>query len=130
MNISTLLSIGFGGALGAILRYLTIELLDQQNTALPIGTLSVNVIGSFVLGAILFSPQLHTQLGENTLLFFTIGVLGAYTTLSAFCSETFDLLQKGKNQAALFNISLTILLPLIAIWLAYIVSTHLNGGKL
>lgn len=103
----TLLAVGSGGFIGAILR---VYLSDLISTKLPhelsIGTLGVNLIGSFIMG-ILFAYFLHTTLlNMHMKSFLTTGILGALTTYSTFAIESFVLLHTGSYYLALSNMLL------------------------
>jgi CrcB protein len=119
------LLIGLGGGLGAILRYI-VSNLDYRfsNGVLPVGTLAVNVTGSFIIGFLwvffdrfIFPPNLR--------LFLFIGVLGGYTTFSTFSIETFNLIRDGEYNIALANIILSFALTLIAVFAGFFVSRML-----
>ena len=95
-----------GGAIGTITRYLvsgsTSRLL--QATVFPWGTLAVNLSGSFIIGLLAgcYEANLVSQ-GMRTFLF--IGILGGYTTFSAFSLETFSLVRAGEIRYALINLA-------------------------
>ncbi len=92
----TFLYVALGGALGAALRYLT-----SLVVAFPFGTLSVNVVGSFLMGvAFVF----FAQKGLDRIAMFTMtGLLGGFTTFSAFSLDAFRLYERGDvGQAALY----------------------------
>lgn len=83
------LCVALGGALGAILRYVTV--IGAQNfwgLRFPYGTLLVNTSGSFLAGFILTLLTGRWSGGEYWRLFFIVGFLGAYTTFSSFAAET------------------------------------------
>jgi len=112
MSIQTLLAIGAGGFIGAILRaYLNGVISHQFPHHIPIGTLGVNLIGSLLIG-ILFAIFANTT--QSTLLsvemksFLTTGVLGALTTYSTFAMESFFLLQGGSYFLAASNMALNL----------------------
>jgi CrcB protein len=98
--------IATGGALGTLGRYALSGFAQRSVTFIfPIGTLAVNLIGSFVIGLLwgLFetstlSPQIRT--------FLFVGVLGGFTTFSSFSLETLNLLRDGEVKLALLNILL------------------------
>jgi len=109
--------VGFGGSVGAVLRYVISGYAQQfsPGAAFPLGTLAVNVIGCFVIGAL---SQLADSRGvfttESRLLLFT-GVLGGYTTFSSFANETINLLREGQTGGALLNVGLQIGAGLVAL---------------
>ena len=113
--MNTLVLIGLGGCLGAILRYELTNLLSHLSISFPIGTLGINVIGSFCLGLIMFSTEQVGWIDEKTLMFFAIGLLGSFTTMSTFSYESFQLIHQGKNLLFLINITATVFFTLSAI---------------
>ena len=108
MNLRDLLLVAGGGALGSALRYLVSGATQRlfPAIALPIGTLVVNVTGSLLIG--LFAGLVeHRQLfGPGARLLLVVGVLGGYTTFSAFSLETLILLRSGQSWTALGNVFL------------------------
>ncbi len=122
-----LLAIGIGGFFGAISRYL-IALGMQKLTGLlfPIGTLTVNVLGSFLIGFLyLYFEQSVAPLQKAMLI---TGFLGALTTFSTFSLETMLMLQDGLYSKALLNIALNVLLSLLATFTAIILFKKIYGG--
>ena len=98
-----------------MLRYfMTTHLADKMGT-FPIGTLVVNIIGNFLMG-ILFEIFLTKVIARSDILnlFFTIGFLGGFTSLSAFSAETLVLLHHGEITYALVNIIATFSTALIS----------------
>ena len=109
MKIETLLAIGAGGFIGAILRaYVGGYMNTTFSHDIPIGTLFVNLMGSFILGVLfayfnyttIFSPHLKSLLST--------GMMGAFTTYSTFALETFFLLNGGLYIMALSNMMLNL----------------------
>ncbi len=97
-----LVQIALGGALGAMLRYGCVKLAARLFGAdLPFGTFAVNVIGSFVMGVVfvLVLTRPESAWARNAP-FLMPGLLGGFTTFSAFSLETFQLLERGRGLAA------------------------------
>ena len=115
-----LLLIGVGGFLGAILRYIVSGIIPVK-FGLPTGTLTVNVIGSFILGFLLYSSLLAPIPAEYKLLIGT-GFCGALTTFSTFSYETFVLIDEGLMFKALLNIIMNVMLCLIMVYLGRVLA--------
>ena len=112
-----LLIIGCGGFVGAILRYLiTGWVYALSGGDFPLGTLVVNLIGSFLLGLVLGLAD-HLVLHPQVMLFLTIGLLGAFTTFSTLSYESWALIEVGSYSKALLNMAGSLLLGLIAVLL-------------
>ena len=115
MSWQTLLAIGSGGFIGSILRaYLNGVVNRHLPHALPFGTLSVNLIGSFIIG-LLFALFMHTSAFSPTMKsFLTTGFLGGLTTYSTFALETFWLFNQGSLFLALSNALLNVVGTVLA----------------
>lgn len=99
--------IAFGGAIGAVLRYIISGFIHQQWKAIfPIGTLIVNLSGSFLIGFLWGAFEYSTVSGSVRALVF-IGILGGYTTFSSFCLENLNLFRDGEAAQAWANILLS-----------------------
>ncbi|EAH9995269.1 fluoride efflux transporter CrcB [Campylobacter coli] len=119
--LNTLLIVGFGGFIGAILRMLSINLVNKFFPySISFGTLFVNVLGSFIIG-LLFSYAQNKGLSPVIKSFISTGFLGAFTTFSTFSYENLLLLQNGNYFNFSLNILLNIILCLIAVWLGFII---------
>ena len=114
--------VGFGGFIGSILRYflyiLTSNILGYTS---PAATIFVNIIGCFLIG---FAYQLfntHLIISENLRLFIMIGLLGGFTTFSAFSIDAFLIYQNSGKILAIAYVVLSIILSLLAtltgVWL-------------
>lgn len=103
------LLVAFGGAIGSVLRYYVgIWGLRLAGPAFPWGTLTVNVVGSFVIG--LFAEMIARKFGGSTdlrLLLMT-GVLGGFTTFSAFSLDTIALIERGSLGLALLYLAASV----------------------
>ncbi len=115
----SLLIIGIGGFIGAVLRYIISGIFQGQSN-LPFGTLSVNVIGSFMISLILYLTEYQGFFKEDVRIFLTIGLLGAFTTMSSFTFESFKLFEQGKIWLFALNIFANIILCLGAVYLGKI----------
>ena len=115
MSWQTILAIGSGGFIGSVLRaYLNGVVNRHLPHALPFGTLSVNLIGSFIIG-LLFALFMHTSSFSPTMKsFLTTGFLGGLTTYSTFAIETFWLFNQGSLFLALSNALLNVIGTILA----------------
>ena len=104
--------VGVGGAIGALCRYWTYQRLEAER--FPVSTLTVNVLGSFVLGLVVFSDA-----GESILLFIGIGFCGAYTTFSTFSVETVQLWEDGHRRTATVYALANIVVSVLALGIAW-----------
>lgn len=102
----TLFHVALGGAIGSVLRYVTTLVV-----AAPLGTLAVNVLGSFVMGLCFV---LLAGRGHLSPLLMT-GILGGFTTFSAFSLDTLKLWQAGQVMPALAYAGASVILSLIAV---------------
>ena len=105
-----------GGFLGAVGRYWISGLAQKFSDRFPLGTLSVNVLGSFILGllATLFLEKMIVN--QEIRLFLLVGLLGAFTTYSTFSLETLNLMRSGEWMFAGFNILANVVGTLLAVW--------------
>jgi len=103
----TILAIGSGGFIGAVLRaYLNGLISHKVPHELPFGTLGVNYIGSFIMGALVAYFMYSTLLSVHLKSFLSTGILGALTTYSTFAIESFLLFNGGSIGLAFLNILL------------------------
>ena len=116
MEYSKILAIGVGGFLGALGRYWVSGLAQRLGGRFPYGTLSVNLIGSFILGlfATLFLEKVIVN--QEMRLFLLVGLLGAFTTYSTFSLETLNLMRGGEWMFAGLNVLANVVGTLIAVW--------------
>jgi fluoride exporter len=110
-----ILSVALGGALGAVLRYgLVAWSMELFGRDFPYGTLLVNILGSFAIGVLYLWFQNRTADHEMLRAILIIGVLGGFTTFSAFSIETLNLALGGQLLRAMLNIVLNVTLCLVA----------------
>lgn len=119
---STMLLVAFGGAIGAALRFLTgvglLRLTGPQD--FPLAIIAVNVIGSFLMGAFVVAAA-HRGLTHLSPFVMT-GVLGGFTTFSAFSLETVTLFERGEPGAAVLYVALSVGLSIAALVLGLVLA--------
>ena len=126
MSPLLLLTVGTGGFLGAVSRFLLSTGVQKvTGSAFPYGTLMVNVMGSFIIGFLFFYFE-HTIAPNQKALLMT-GFLGALTTFSTFSLETVLMLQNGLYLKAFGNVSLNAVMCVIATMLGMMVFRKLYG---
>ena len=109
--------VGLAGGLGAVLRLLVYRLtLVTGTTAWPLATLLVNVLGSFLIGLLIVLCQQRWTVSEELKLAITTGLLGGFTTFSAFSLETVQMLERGEVVRPAFYVLSTVMLSLLACW--------------
>ena len=102
----TLTQIAIGGAIGSVLRYLMVV-----GVGAPLGTIAVNVLGSFVMGGLFILLSNRTSLSPLLM----TGVLGGFTTFSAFSLDALKLWQGGQSLQAGLYILASVILSLVAV---------------
>src|SRR5688572_11596044 len=116
MSAYKLLIIGLGGFLGSVARYVTAKFVDGKvSPAFPYGTLTVNILGSFLLGIIYALAIRKAGLTENGRLFLGVGFCGGFTTFSAFALENFNLMQEKFFGTSLLYILISIVASILAL---------------
>ena len=118
--IKNLLIIGTGGFAGSIARYLVSQLnLSINFHSIPVGTLLVNIIGSFLIGFLTGIADKSMILTLEWRLFLMVGLCGGFTTFSAFANENLMLMHNGQFLAVLLYAGLSIFLGFLAVYLGY-----------
>lgn len=121
-----LLIIAGGGALGALFRFwLSQGVHAVLGRGFPYGTLSVNVIGSLLMGMLYVLLIERMNVSPEWRAGLLIGLLGAFTTFSTFSIETMNLIENGEQFKALINILLSVSLCLTACWLGLVITRQL-----
>ena len=107
--------VALGSALGGVLRFWLSALVGARLGHAHLGTVFVNVSGSFVIGFLAaLGPMPFTRQ------FFMIGMLGGYTTFSSFSLQTLELAHEGRLLTAGNNLALSVVLSLAAVWLGHL----------
>ncbi len=116
MNLYTLFIVGLGGFIGSSLRFITVRLVDSKLNALfPYGTLTVNIVGSFLLGMICMLAMRKVGISENARLFLGVGFCGGFTTFSAFALENFNLIEEKLIGTAVLYIVVSVVMGVLAL---------------
>ena len=116
MNI--LVAVAAGGAIGAVARFLLASRVQNWHAGvLPLGTLSVNLLGSIVLGLCYVFLVERGNADEALRLAIMTGLLGAFTTFSTFSLETVHLLRDGRLALAATYVLMSVLLCVLGAWL-------------
>jgi CrcB protein len=124
MTLTHILAVAAGGAIGSVGRYWMAHQvnLSMGYGGLPWGTLSVNVIGSFLIGFLLIALQEWLHAADTWRLLLVVGVLGGFTTFSSFSWDTYALWAQGKVMLASVNVGVSLLSCLLGtalgVWLA------------
>lgn len=123
-TVTNALLVGIGGFTGSILRYWVsgwVQTAVSQSWR-PVGTLAVNVIGCFLIGLFMGMADFRQLLKPEARLLLVVGLLGGFTTFSAFGYETFALARDREFGAAILNIGAQVVIGLAAVWAGYAVS--------
>ena len=108
--------VGLGGAIGSILRYLITEIIPSDQ--MPYGTITVNLLGSMLLGLMFGVIAADAIIDQDYVLLFGTGLLGAFTTMSAFAMDTINLAE-NEFSITLIYVAITIIGSLLLAWLGY-----------
>ncbi len=110
----TVLLVGLGGFVGSVLRYGAGEWIQRTSvdSTFPYGTLLVNAVGCLIIGILAGLSESRDLLTEDARNFLYVGVLGGFTTFSAFGYQTLTLMRDGHTAMALSNVGLQLALGL------------------
>jgi CrcB protein len=109
-----LLGVASGGALGSLLRFAVGRMFPAAPAALPWSTLGINVMGSFALGLLAGASFARPDASPALRAFLGVGLLGGFTTFSAFSVETISLAQSASLAKAGLYVLLSVLLAVLA----------------
>ncbi len=112
-------AVALGGAVGSVLRYaVTLAVIRLHPQPFPLGTMAVNILGSLLIG-VLMAKYAAGGLSENARLLLVTGMLGGFTTFSAFSWDVLELFQRGQMLQAALYIAASVLLSVAACALGY-----------
>ena len=117
--MKAMLLVALGGALGSVARYQLSGLVMQHAAGwrFPAGTFAVNVLGCLAAGVLAGLAEKHAIFSSDARVFLFAGLLGGFTTFSAFGLETMQLLKRGDVAVALANVVLSVVAGLLELWL-------------
>lgn len=122
--MTNILLVGVGGFIGSIMRYLVGGAVQSSMKRLdfPYGTLAVNLIGCFVIGFLAQYGESRGAFSDESRAFIFLGVLGGFTTFSAFGNDTINLARESFVMNAFLNVGANVILGLLAVWLGRTIS--------
>jgi CrcB protein len=124
--ITTITTIAVGATIGASIRYYITELMTHiYGRGFPYGTLSANVLGSFLAGVLVVIILEKSALSETYRLMLLVGLTGSLTTISALSLESIEMISSGNYSQAGLNILLNVLLSLSAVGAGMVITRYL-----
>jgi|TARA_B100000315_G_scaffold154593_1_gene143131 CrcB protein len=114
--------VALGGALGASLRFISSSFFNLFYPNLPIGTFFINVLGSFIVGLLINTLEMRNYSEIFIKYFLIIGVLGSYTTFSAFSYEVIELYNNKKFLLSIIYILASVFSCIVAAYAGYTIN--------
>jgi len=113
--------VGAGGFIGAVLRYLVSGRVQDFSGSIdfPWGTLSVNLLGCLVIGALTQLAEARSLLTPETRMFLLVGILGSFTTFSTFANESLNLIRSGQMSLAMVYVGAHGVLGILFVLVGY-----------
>src|SRR5262245_16584442 len=119
----TIALVAVGGAVGSVSRYLMTKWFSNHaSSTMPFGTIAVNLLGCFVIGLIAGHGETHKFLTPNARGFLIVGILGGFTTFSAFGNDTFILFRNEQVGWALLNVGIQVVIGILTVAVGYLVA--------
>ncbi|WP_321299720.1 fluoride efflux transporter CrcB [Marinifilum fragile] len=116
--LRTLLLIGMGGFLGSISRFLVGQALHRFfDTVFPIGTMTVNIVGSFIIGVVYSLAERDNLISPEIRMFLAVGFCGGFTTFSSFAFDKLNLLKDSGFLYLSLYLGGSVFLGLLAVYL-------------
>ncbi len=116
-----------GGALGSLLRFLVADFISTKYSSFfPLGTFSVNVIGSLLIGLLFGLFSMNGQIDDKLKFFIFIGFLGGFTTFSSFALENIKLINEGLISTSLLYILLSNVVGIAIAFAGYFIGLKLR----
>lgn len=114
-----------GGGAGAVVRYIAgTAIMQRFGGSFPLGTLVINVTGSFVIGILMTILTERFQVSPNWRFLLVVGFLGGYTTFSSFEYETAQAVRQGALGAGVLNLAGSVIAGYLAVWLGIVIASR------
>jgi CrcB protein len=124
--MKNVLLVGIGGFFGSVARYFVSKLnLHYDFFSVPVGTLSVNILGSFIIGFLTGVASKSELITAEWRLFLMVGICGGFTTFSSFTNENLMLIHNGQFITAFVYTGLSVILGFTAVYLGYVITNLL-----
>lgn len=118
----------FGAGIGGVLRYWGSNYIYKFfPPTFPYGTLAVNILGSFIIGIVMFYLDANELINQDLRIFLTVGFCGGLTTFSTFSYETINFLKEKEFLFAGLNVLSNVFITLLVLFIAYKLSKILSG---
>lgn len=128
LRLQNYLIVFFGAGIGGVLRYWGSNFVYKfLSPTFPYGTLFVNVLGSFIIGLVMYYLDTNKLINQDLRIFLTIGFCGGLTTFSTFSFETINFLRDSEFLYAGLNILANIFLTLLVLFVTFKISKSLSG---
>lgn len=122
--------IGIGGFIGALARFYTSKWVNMLiGHRIPFGTMTVNVVGSFIMGLLVTLSVERMVVSEDIRMLIGVGFLGAFTTFSTFSVESVYLVEEGSYLPAFIYISGNLLLSIFAAFVGIVLARYLVSAS-
>jgi len=122
-----ILLVALGGAIGSALRYSVVLISERLFSAcFPFGTLMVNLVGCFIIGAV-WAVIDHFEYPHNSKLFFMTGLLGGFTTFSSFALENFHMCRSGDVKFLATNLLVSNIAGILLVFAGYYAAKHVSS---
>ena len=116
-----LILVFLGGGFGSLARYLLIKIMPHENSSFPWGTLTVNLLGCFLIGSIMgYTLRFSVDSRSDLIIFLGIGICGGFTTFSAFAFENYSLFKSENYFISLIYIFTSIFFGIIMVYLGFL----------
>ncbi|MBS1530598.1 MAG: fluoride efflux transporter CrcB [Bacteroidetes bacterium] len=113
--LKTIIYVAIGSALGGVARFLMQQFVQKRfESTFPYGTLSVNLLGCFVIGVVAGLADKGNILSPNARIFLAVGICGGFTTFSSFVNENYSMLRDGELLNTFVYIAASVVIGLLA----------------
>ena len=116
MSVKILFAVAAGGAIGSVARYIVMSTVTRLiGPGFPWGTMTVNIVGSFIMGLLVEAAALRWEVSEPVRALIFVGMLGGFTTFSTFSLDLVSLIERQQGTQALLYGGASVVLGLFAL---------------